>query len=162
MNRRERLGSALGPMGNLFLLVTLPELRRRRLTYLAFYALQRSIAEADRSDQTENAYTESQLTGETQLSDYETSRACSLLRNKGLVSIRRSVEDRRIRLLIPTEQGRRVSREVLSQAGEKLWTSIPKAGRIRRVKKITDLLRDANRTMHGKWQLSFFDRDLGP
>jgi hypothetical protein len=76
------------------------------------------------------------------------------------VTLRRSAEDRRIRLLIPTEQGRCVSREVLSQAGARPWTSIPNAGLIRRVKKITDLLRGAQRTMRGSWQLFFTDRDL--
>ena len=47
-----KLAYALGPLGNLFLLATLSELRRHRLTYLAFYALQRSIDEADQESDT--------------------------------------------------------------------------------------------------------------
>src|SRR5579872_7424650 len=71
-----------------------------------------------------NAYSESQLTWETQLSDYETTRACSLLRKKEPVTLRRSAEDRRIRPPDPHRAGEVRQREVLSRAGEKLWTSI--------------------------------------
>lgn len=57
-------GVALGPLGNLFLLATLSELRRHRLTYLAFYALQRSIDEADQ--ESDRPYSERRLRTESQ------------------------------------------------------------------------------------------------
>lgn len=47
MKREERLATALASFGNLFVVITAPELRRRALTPLAFYALQRSVQEAD-------------------------------------------------------------------------------------------------------------------
>lgn len=59
-----KLAYALGPLGNLFLLATLSELRRHRLTYLAFYALQRSIDEADQ--ESDRPYSERRLRTESQ------------------------------------------------------------------------------------------------
>ena len=55
----EKLAYALALLGNLFLLATLSELRMHRLTYLAFYALQRSIDEADQT--TASRYSERRL-----------------------------------------------------------------------------------------------------
>jgi hypothetical protein len=59
-----KLAYALGPLGNVFLLATLSELRRHRLTYLAFYALQRSIDEADQ--ESDRPYSERRLRTESQ------------------------------------------------------------------------------------------------
>jgi hypothetical protein len=42
-----QLIEALAPTANLFLLVTLPELRNQGLTFLAFYVLQRIVEEVE-------------------------------------------------------------------------------------------------------------------
>jgi len=53
----------MAPSGNLFLLLTLPEMRRQGLTYLAFYALQRTVDVGE--------FSEYWLRRETGLEDYE-------------------------------------------------------------------------------------------
>jgi len=75
---------AKASLGNLFLLATLSELCRHRLTYLAFYALQRSINEADQDSA--RRLSERRLRTESQLPDFETSRRCPLLKRRGLVT----------------------------------------------------------------------------
>ena len=50
MTRHESFLRALAPAGNLFLLLTLPEMRRQGITYLAFYALQRTVDESGYSE----------------------------------------------------------------------------------------------------------------
>lgn len=160
MNAQERLATAFGPLGNLFQLVAQPELRCRNLSPLAFYALQRAIQEADDSNREDDAYSESQLTRETQLGDYKTSRACSFLRQRGLVTLAPASWDRRVRLLMPTEQGRATAREVMAATGKRLWTGIPPTARKRRVRVLTEQLRDADKTLHGIWQPTFFDKDV--
>lgn len=67
---------------------------------------------------------------------------------------------RAVDILIPDDRGRRILNRILSAAGQRLWAGISAPGRIRRVKKTTDLLRSANRTLLGTLQLSFFDKDL--
>lgn len=161
MTRQEWIVHALACSGNLFLLVTLPELRRRRLTYLAFYALQRAVQEADQHGAGwTGGYSEFSMRRETGLPDYETSRACALLAKRGLVIVSKSDEDRRVRLLRTTEVGIRTLGEILSAAGRRLWEGIPARGRIRRVKETTEALGQANRLLLGTFQLSFFDKDL--
>lgn len=64
--------------GNLFLVLTLPELRRRGLIPLAFYALQRAVEVAPNPGSTLES-TEQGLRSETGFADYETSCACSCL-----------------------------------------------------------------------------------
>lgn len=155
MKREERLATALASFGNLFVVITAPELRRRALTPLAFYALQRSVQEADQ----DRAYSESDLTRESQLADYDTSRAVSLLKRQGLLTVARWTEDKRVLLLIPTEQGRSVLSEIMTASGKRLWNSIPKSARKRRISVLTSQLRDADRTLYGLWQPTFFDKD---
>jgi DNA-binding MarR family transcriptional regulator len=161
MTRQERIVHATACSGNLFLLITLPELRRRGVTYLAFFALQRTIEVAPPgSGHSSAAYSENDLRRETGLPDYETSRACSTLAKKGLVTLSKDEDDRRIRVLRPTDEGRRVLGEILSAAGRRLWAGIPSSGRIRRVREATAHLAQANSILRGTFQLSFFDKDL--
>lgn len=158
MTRQERIIRAMACSGNLFLLVTLPEIRRQGMTYLSFYALQRSVERVTVGQ--EGLYSEWSLRRETGLEDYETSRACGLLERSGLVKVSKGEEDRRIRLLKPTALGHRVLNKIMSEAGRQLWDGILPAGRTRRVKNVTSLLQQANRTLLGPIQLSFFDKDL--
>jgi DNA-binding MarR family transcriptional regulator len=158
MNRRERFVYSLAPTGNLFLLITLPELRREGLTYLAFYALQRAIEVADSSPP--ERYTEHWLRSETGLKDYETSRACALLGRSGLVRLSRAGEDARVRELTPTERGRKLLAKIISNAADRLWNGIGPAGRTRRFREVAAALKSANHVLHGPLQLSFFDREI--
>ncbi len=161
MTRQERIVRAMSTGGNLFLLITLPELRTQGMTYLAFYALQRAVEMADhRSVVAPDGFSEYRLRCETGLPTYETSRACSFLARSGLITTTKSARDHRVHILIPTDRGRRILDSILSEAGRRLWEGISSAGRIRRVKETTDLLRSANRRLLGTLQLSFFDKDL--
>lgn len=152
MKEQEAFVRAMAPSGNLFLLITLPELRRQGLTYLAFYALQRTVDEG--------AFSESWLRCETGLPDYETSRACTLLAKSELVKIGKSTQDGRARVLIPTARGRRVLGRIISSAAGRLWDGIPPAGRTRRLDEAADLLHRAGEKLLGPLQLSFFDTGL--
>jgi DNA-binding MarR family transcriptional regulator len=118
MDAQERLATALGALCNLFQLVTQPELRCRKLSPLAFYALQRAIQEADDSKRPGDAYSESRLVRETQLKDYEISRTCSRLRKRWLVTSAPASRDKRVHSLMPTEQGRSVLRKIMAGARE--------------------------------------------
>jgi DNA-binding MarR family transcriptional regulator len=158
MTKQERLVKAMAPSGNLFLLITLPELRRQGLTYLAFYALQRAVEIADSG--TADTFSEYWLRCETGLADYETSRACTLLEKSGLVRVSRDAEDGRVRLLTPTARGRRVLDTILSKAANRLWEATPHPGRRRRLTMVNEALRRANSTLHGPFQLSFFDKEV--
>lgn len=142
----------MAPLGSLFLLITLPELRRQGLTHLAFYALQRTIDEG--------AFSEYRLRCETGLADYETSRACALLAKSDLVRISRSEEDGRLRILTPTARGRRFLTKIISAATDRLVDGIYEAGRTRRMDEATDLLRQTTDKLLGPFQLSFFDPDV--
>jgi len=137
--------------GNLFLLITLPELRRQGLTYLAFYALQRAADERE--------YSEYWLRSETGLPDYETSRACKLLAESSLARISRSEEDGRMRILRPTPLGRRVLARIISTAASRLMDGIPTFGRSRRLDEAAAFLHQASNRLLGQFQLSFFDTD---
>jgi DNA-binding MarR family transcriptional regulator len=158
MTRQERIAHALAYSGSLFLVLTLPELRRQGLSYLALYALQRVVEVADEGAGTR--YSEKWLRSETGLEDYETSRACTLLLKSDLITVRKDPRDRRVRELIPTARGRKLLNRILAEAGERLWEGIQTPGRTRRVKEVTGHLRKANRILHGDFQLSFFDKDL--
>ena len=152
MGKQENFVRAMATLGNLFLLVTLPELRRQGLTYLAFYALQRAANERD--------YSEYWLRGETGLADYETSRACTLLARSDLIRISRSGKDGRVRFLAATPRGRRVLAKIISMAADRLWDAISPPGRNRRWDTAAEQLRQASDTLLGPFQLSFFDTDL--
>jgi DNA-binding MarR family transcriptional regulator len=142
----------MAPSGNLFFLVTISEVRRQGLTYLAFYALQRTIEESEFS-----AYL---LRRETGFEDYEVSRACAFLTRGGLVEMKKAETDRRVRVLTPTQRGRRLLEKVLSMAGRRLKDGVPAPGRLRRLEEAAGHLRQANRILLGPLQLSFFDTDL--
>lgn len=118
--------------------------------------MQRSVQEAD----PDGAYSESDLTRESQLADYDTSRAVSLLKRKGLLTVARWSEDKRVLLLVPTEQGRSVLSEIMAASGKRLWNSVPKSARKRRVSVLTNQLRDADQTLYGLWRPTFFDKDV--
>ena len=77
----KRLLREIAPSGNLFLIVSLQELRLQGLSFIAFYALQRTI-------QAQRLF-ESSLRRETGLEDYEISRACKFLSGSGLIEIGR-------------------------------------------------------------------------
>jgi len=151
--RCERLVRALAPAGNLFLLLSLPELRRQGLTFLAFYILQRTVEEQE--------FPESWARRETGLDDYEVSRACTFLAQSGLIEKRKDTADARLRVLTPTERGIGVLNQILSTAGERLEDGVPRPGRLRRLSEVTRLLQQGNRMLLGPLQLSFFDTDLG-
>src|ERR1039458_8444675 len=91
----KQLLRALAPSGNLFLLLSLQELRRQGLTYIAFYVLQRTIEDP-------GSYA-SALRQETGLADYEVSRACKSLVSNGMVVLSRDETDGRVRILRPTK-----------------------------------------------------------
>jgi DNA-binding MarR family transcriptional regulator len=152
MTKRDEFVRMMAPLGNLFLLLTLPELRRQGLTFLAFYTLQRSIAEG--------GITEYRLCRETGFAAYETSRACALLTKSELVKISRSDEDGRIRILTPTARGRRLLTKIISAAADRLLEGIPRPGRTRRMDEATNMLRQATDKLLGPFQLSFFDPDV--
>src|ERR1039458_4694256 len=108
----KQLLRALAPSGNLFLLLSLQELRRQGLTYIAFYVLQRAI-------ESSGSYA-SALRQETGLADYEISRACKFLEVSGLIVMGRDDQDRRVRVLRPTKQGIKIHDQVVSAAAKRL------------------------------------------
>jgi len=148
----ERLVQAMAPSGNLFFLLSLQELRRQGLTFLAFYVLQRTIEE--------RAFFEVWARRETGLDDYEVSRACSFLARSGLIEKKKYGADARVRVLTPTDRGVRVRDKILSTAAERLKEGVPRSGRLRRVSEAAQLLQEGNRILLGPLQLSFFDTDL--
>ena len=147
----------IAPSGNLFLLVSLQELRRQGLTFIAFYALQRTIEE--------QRIFESTLRQETGLEDYEISRACKFLARSGLIEIGRSQKDRRVRVLTPTSRGRKIHDQVLSAAAKRLQEGFtlsskdgfPIAGQNRRLTEAAESFRQGNRILRGPFQITFFD-----
>jgi len=146
---------AIAPSGNLFLLLTLQELRKQGLTYIAFYALQRSI---DGRGSNESA-----LRQETGLEDYEISRACKFLESSGLIVIGRAEKDRRVRELKPTKLGIKIHDQILLTAAKKLQKDFSSDDRIpirtqnRRLTEAAESFRKGNRTLRGPFQVSFFD-----
>src|ERR1035437_6368508 len=123
--RFERLVQAMAPSGNLFFLITLQELRRQGLTFLAFYILQRTIEERE--------FFEVWVRRETGLDDYEVSRACTFLAQSGLIQKKKHDADARVRVLTPTDRGIRVRDKILSTAAERLKDGVPRSGRLRRL-----------------------------
>jgi hypothetical protein len=97
IKRYDQLVRAMAPSGNLFFLLTIRGLRRQGLTFLAFYVLQRAVEELEIS--------EHWLRRETGLQNYEISRACTFLASSGLIGLRKSNADARVRLLTPTAPG---------------------------------------------------------
>ena len=148
----ERLVQAMAPSGNLFFLLTLQELRRQGLTFLAFYILQRTIEERE--------FLEFWARRETGLDDYEVSRACSFLAQSGLIRKEKYQADARVRVLTPTDLGVRVRDKILSTAAERLKEGVPRSGLLRRVSEAAQLLQQGNSILLGPLQLSFFDTDL--
>lgn len=148
----KQLIRAIAPSGNLFLVLTIAELRRQGITFLAFYVLQRCVEELEIS-----AYT---LRCETGLQDYEVSRACRFLAESGLVEIGKSARDARVRVLKSTDRGRRVHDQVLLAAARQFEIGVPAAGRLRRLSDAAQHFRKGNRVLLGGLQLSFFDVDL--
>jgi DNA-binding MarR family transcriptional regulator len=142
---------SIAPSGNLFLLLSIQELRRQGLTFLAFYALQRTIGETE--------ILEHWLRRETGLPDYEMSRACRLLARSGLIEIRKSDKDARARVLTPTELGQKVHDRVLTAAAVRLREGVNSVGVGTRLTNATRLLQEANRALLGPVQLSFFEID---
>jgi DNA-binding MarR family transcriptional regulator len=151
----KQLLRAIAPSGNLFLLLSLQELRRQRLTFIAFYALQRTIENTGSSV--------SALRQETGLTDYEISRACKSLVSSGLVVMSRDEQDRRVRVIRPTKQGIKVHAQVVSAAARELQKDfsvdygVPVATENRRLTEATEYFRKGNRTLRGMFQISFFD-----
>ena len=148
----KRLVRAMAPAGNLFFLLTIQEMRRQGLTFIAFFILQRIIREP--------GLPELVMRDETGFSDYEISRACGFLVRSGLAKKKKPETDGRVRLLVPTERGIRVRDQVLSVASARLKEGLPVPGRLRRVSKATASFLKANRMLLDPLQLSFFDADL--
>ncbi len=142
----------LSPSGNLFLLITLRELRRQGLNYLAFYALQRIVYKGE--------FVEWWLCRETGLADYEISRACKMLAKSDLIVITKSTEDRRVKILTPTKRGRKVLSGIMAKAADRLEEGIPAPGRPRRLKEAAAFLHRASEKLRGPLQLEFFDAGL--
>jgi DNA-binding MarR family transcriptional regulator len=146
---------AIAPSGNLFLLLTLQELRRQGLTFIAFYALQRIIKVPGIS--------EFQLRQETGLEGYEISRACKFLSSSRLVEAAPDENDRRVRLFKPTSHGKKIHHHVLAAAatrlkeGMSLETGFHGLGENRRLEEAAESYRNGNRIFHGPLQLSFVD-----
>lgn len=149
---------AIAPSGNLFLLLTLQELRRQGLTYIAFYVLQRTIEYSGNSA--------SALRQETGLADYEISRACKFLVSSGLVVMSRDERDARVRVLRPTKLGIKIHDQVLLAAARKLQKDFSSEDRLsiaaenRRLTEAAESHRKGNRTLRGPFQVSFFDTHL--
>ena len=157
MDQKERFIRELAGLGNLFLILTLPELRRQGMTYLSLYALQRAVHVA--REHPHHYFPESSLRNETGLEDYETSRACTFLAKSLLVKLSPAADDGRERLLIPTERGERVLNKIMKTAGVRLSASIDEFGRFRRIREATMHMRKVHARLYGPFQLSFFERE---
>jgi DNA-binding MarR family transcriptional regulator len=155
MKKMEPVVHALAPLGNLFLVVTVPELRREGMTYLSLYALQRAIEIADTS--TTRHFTQEMLRTETGAPTYEASRACGFLTASELLEMGRDPQDKRVRVLIPTARGRRALHRIFSGAARRLWSGIPSEGQVRRMAEITEALLEVQRMLRGEFQLCFTD-----
>lgn len=157
LNRQERLVRAMAPAGGLFLLATLPELRRQGLNHLALYVLERTVQES--KPWRGEGFPVSALRSETGLSDYEISKACTLLKKGDLVTISRVAGDKRERTLMRTARGIDVLDKILSAAATRLWKGLPPWARGRRVSETTQILRKANDRLLGPIQLTIFDKN---
>lgn len=154
----KQLLRAIAPSGNLFLLLSLQELRRQGLTYIAFYVLQKTIEDA-------GSYV-SALRQETGLADYEISRACKSLVGNGLAVLSRDETDGRVRILRPTKLGIRIHDQVLLAAAKRLQEDFSSKDRLsiaaeeRRLNEAAESFRKGNRTLRGPFQVSFLDTHL--
>ncbi len=155
LTKCKQLLRAIAPSGNLFLLLTLEELRRQGLTFIAFYALQRTIEHS-------GCY-ESALRQETGLEDYEISRACKFLDKSKLVVSSPDEKDRRAHVLRPTKLGIKIHDQVLLAAAKKLQKDFSSRDDLliptenRRLTEASESFRKGNRTLRGAFQASFFD-----
>ena len=151
----EQFLRAVAPSGNLFLLLTLQELRKQGLTFIAFYALQRTIEYSGSSA--------SALRQETGLADYEISRACKFLVRNELVVMSPDEKDRRVRVLRPTKLGIKIHDQVLLAAAKKLQKDFSSENRLsipaenRRLTEAAQAFRKGNRSLRGPLQVSFLD-----
>ena len=157
MTNSERFVQGIADFGNLFLIITLPEMRKQGINYLALYVLQKAV-EAGRKGF--GGYPESKLREETGLADYEISRACKPLINAGLVSATVSSTDKRSKILVSTSRGEKVLMRIFSAAAQRLHVSIEEIGRFRRLQGAVEHLRKARQKLHGSMQLSFFEREF--
>lgn len=157
MTQQERLVRELAGLGNLFLILTIPELRRQGMTHLSLYALQRAVQVS--GENSGKYYPQSALRNESGLKDYETSRACALLSNSGLIELASANDDARQRLLIPTQRGKRVLAKIIATAGQRLSDSIDEVGRFRRIQEAIAHVRRAHHLLRGPLQLSFFEKE---
>ena len=146
---------AIGPSGNLFLLLVLRELRRQGLTFIAFYVLQR-VAKSPGISQL-------QLRRETGLKDYEISRDCKFLANSGLIKIGPSKTDRRVRVLVLTNRGKKIWEQVLIaasgqiQKGLSFDRGLSREEEDRQLAQATESFETGNEILFGPLQLSFLD-----
>lgn len=151
----KQLLRGIAPSGSLFLLLTLEELRRQGLTYIAFYVLQRTIEYS-------GCY-ESALRRETGLADYEISRACKFLAQSGLVVSSPAEKDRRARVLKSTKLGIKIHGQILLAAAKKVQADFSSSDRLliptenRRLKEASESFRKGNRTLRYPIQVTFFD-----
>jgi DNA-binding MarR family transcriptional regulator len=143
---------AIAPTGNLFLLLIVEELRRLRLTYAAFYVLQRAI------DAGTEGISIASLRSLTGLPNYELSRACKVLATAKLGDIRKHERDRRIRVLRSTDRGETVHGQILSVAAKRFQQAFREIGDKRRIDEAADFSRQGNRKLIDPMRLSFFDR----
>ena len=148
----KQLVQAIAPSGNLFLLLTLQELRRQGLTFTAFYALQRIIKVPGIS--------EFQLRQETGLEGYEISRACKFLSRNRLVEAAPDEKDRRVRLFSPTPYGKKTHHRVLAAAATRLKEGMSLETshgleKNRRLEEAAESYSTGNRILHGPLQLCF-------
>ena len=157
MTNSERFVKGIADFGTLFLVLTLPQMRKQGLTYPALYALHK-IIEAE--DEGFTGLPESALRKETGLPDYEVSRACRYLVGAGLLKTSTSKGDKRTRVLASSPLGRKVWDRILAAAAERLHDSIDEIGRFRRLQGAVEHLRKARRKLHGSIQLSFFEREF--
>jgi hypothetical protein len=156
MTRQERLIRAMAPIGGLFLLVTLQEIRRQGLSYLALYMLERTVQGS--GPWHEEGLLVSGFRSETGLKDYEISKACALLKKGDLVTIEKAAGSRRERILVPTARGIRILDKVLSAAANRLWEGLPPWARGRRVSETTRILGQGGDKLLGSIQLTFLDK----
>ena len=150
----------MAPVGGLFLLATLPELRKQGLGHLALYTLERTVQET--LPWHENGFPVSAIRGETGLNADEISKACAFLKKSDLVTIERAAGSGRERVLIPTKRGIRILDKVLAAAADRLWNDLPRPARGRRVSETTRILRSASDVLLGPIQLSIFDKYVAP
>lgn len=150
-----RFVHSIGPSGNLFLLVMLHELRRQGLTFITFYVLQR-VAKYPGVSQLE-------IRQETGLKDYEVSRDCKFLEDSGLITTGRLKKDGRVRVLKPTNRGKKVWKQVLNAASRQIQNGLSFDKGLsdeeedRRLTQASESFEKGSNILFGPLQLSFLD-----